>query len=438
MEQVVRVAKVLREEHDFRGYIHLKTIPDASEELLAEAGRYADRLSINIELPTEQSLSDLAPEKKDARAIRRSMGRLRWRIDESRESRANPAARKPLRFAPGGQSTQMIVGADATNDQAILATSANLYGNYRLRRVYYSAFSPIPDASKALPLKAPPLVREHRLYQADWLMRFYGFSADEIVDPKAGMLDLDMDPKLAWALRHRERFPVDLNKAPREMLLRVPGLGSKAVERILSTRRVRALRSDDLGRLHVPLKKNPALYNAAGPQPRRNAGRRQPGRAIAYTAGPARSVWLSAMRIVTLAHETDFAGWRAAARQMAIDGVAPEHVAWCIGSNGGLFADDPLQHEIIDPPQFFGVAHVYAAMPTRGAACRCRSLCVFFVPLAVAPAPATAIAGYCRRPRRGARAWHGQGRAARYAQDESLCPLSPDRYRGGRALYGVV
>ncbi|GAB7129580.1 putative DNA modification/repair radical SAM protein [Silvimonas sp. JCM 19000] len=254
MEQVVRVAKVLREEHDFRGYIHLKTIPDASEELLAEAGRYADRLSINIELPTEQSLSDLAPEK-DARAIRRSMGRLRWRIDESRESRANPAARKPLRFAPGGQSTQMIVGADATNDQAILATSANLYGNYRLRRVYYSAFSPIPDASKALPLKAPPLVREHRLYQADWLMRFYGFSADEIVDPKAGMLDLDMDPKLAWALRHRERFPVDLNKAPREMLLRVPGLGSKAVERILSTRRVRALRSDDLGRLHVPLKK---------------------------------------------------------------------------------------------------------------------------------------------------------------------------------------
>ena len=251
MEQLVRIARSLRLEHDFRGYIHLKTIPDASEELLAAAGRYADRLSINIELPTEQGLAALAPEK-DASAIRRSMGRLRWRIDESKASRGS---RTPLRFAPGGQSTQMIVGADASNDQAILATSANLYGTYRLRRVYYSAFSPIPDASKALPLQSPPLVREHRLYQADWLMRFYGFAADEIVDPKGGMLDLDLDPKLAWALRHRERFPVDLNRAPREVLLRVPGLGSTAVERILATRSVRALRSDDLARLRVSLKK---------------------------------------------------------------------------------------------------------------------------------------------------------------------------------------
>ena len=152
----------------------------------------------------------------------------------------------------------MIVGADATDDATILTTSATLYGSYRLRRVYYSAFSPIPDAAQALPLQAPPLVREHRLYQADWLMRFYGFAHDEIVTPGAdgrAMLSLDVDPKLAWALAHRERFPVDLNRAPREMLLRVPGLGVKAVERLLMARRVRRLRAADLGRLHVPLKK---------------------------------------------------------------------------------------------------------------------------------------------------------------------------------------
>ena len=190
MEQVVEVARVLREEHDFRGYIHLKTIPEASPDLLARAGRYADRLSINVELPTVQSLAALAPEK-DGAAIRRSMARLRLSIDEAREARRpQPVAAQPMlpprrsrppRFAPAGQSTQMIVGADATSDRAILDTSATLYGAYRLKRVYYSAFSPIPDAARALPLKAPPLVREHRLYQADWLMRFYGFGHEEIV-----------------------------------------------------------------------------------------------------------------------------------------------------------------------------------------------------------------------------------------------------------------
>lgn len=252
MEQVVEVARVLREEHDFRGYIHLKTIPDASPELMARAGLYADRLSINVELPTIASLHTLAPEK-DAQAIRRSMGQLRLRIDEGKDKTLT--GKKPRRFAPGGQSTQMIVGADATDDRAILDTSANLYGNYRLRRVYYSAFSPIPDASKVLPLKPPPLVREHRLYQADWLMRFYGFEADEIVTKPDGMLDLDVDPKTAWALRHREQFPVDLNKAPKAMLLRVPGLGVTSVERILKARNVRAIRYDDLARLRVSMKK---------------------------------------------------------------------------------------------------------------------------------------------------------------------------------------
>jgi putative DNA modification/repair radical SAM protein len=279
MERVVEVARVLREEHDFRGYIHLKTIPDASPELLARAGRYADRLSINIELPTVQGLEALAPEK-DSAAIKRSMARLRLHIDnaggEARDAAKAGAVSLPgahkmrnapaPRFAPAGQSTQMIVGADASNDRTILQASTLLYSAYRMRRVYYSAFSPIPDASSSLPLRQPPLMREHRLYQADWLIRFYGFAHDEIVAPvepgangvddnSSGMLALDIDPKLAWALAHRAQFPVDVNRAPREMLLRVPGLGVKAVVRILAARRVRQLRADDLLRLHVPLKK---------------------------------------------------------------------------------------------------------------------------------------------------------------------------------------
>jgi putative DNA modification/repair radical SAM protein len=249
MEQLVRVARSLREEHGFRGYIHLKTIPDAAPELLAEAGRLADRLSINIELPGEASLKALAPEK-DLPSIRRSMGRLRARIDEAK---AEP---RSGRFAPAGQSTQMMVGADASDDRALLSTSVNLYGSYGLRRVYYSAFSPIPDASKALPAQAPPLLREHRLYQSDWLLRFYGFALDEIVPVEAGgMLDLEADPKLAWALRNRHLFPVDVNRAPRESLLRIPGLGVKNADRIISARRHKTLRTDDLARLRLPMAK---------------------------------------------------------------------------------------------------------------------------------------------------------------------------------------
>ena len=254
MEQVVNVARTLREQHHFRGYIHLKTIPEADDALIAEAGRYADRLSINIEVPEEKSLAKLAPEK-DVRAIRRTMGRLRLKLDEAKEAGKTATSAKPPRFAPAGQSTQMIVGADAATDKTILDTSANLYGSYRLKRVYYSAFSPIPDSSRALPLAAPPLVREHRLYQADWLMRFYGFDADEIVDENAGMLSLEMDPKLAWALRHRERFPLDIATACREDLLRVPGFGTRAVDRIIETRRVTTIRTGDLKRLHIPAAK---------------------------------------------------------------------------------------------------------------------------------------------------------------------------------------
>jgi len=250
MEQVVAVAKSLRIDHGFHGYIHLKTIPEASEALITEAGLYADRLSINVELPTEQGLAALAPEKS-VPSIRRTMGRLRLKLDEAKSEQHLKHAR---RFAPAGQSTQMIVGADGSTDRLILDLSANLYGSYQLKRVYYSAFSPIPDASRKLPPAAPPLMREHRLYQADWLLRFYGFEVSEI-GGKGGMLDLDIDPKLAWALANRDRFPVDLNRAGREELLRVPGLGAKTVERLLSARRHRTLRSDDLARLRLPLAK---------------------------------------------------------------------------------------------------------------------------------------------------------------------------------------
>ena len=271
MEQLIGVAKLLRTEHRFRGYIHLKTIPDAAPELLAEAGKWADRLSINVELPTEDGLARLAPEKKLG-DIRAAMGHLRLSIDEAKEARREktPAAKKAPRFAPAGQSTQMIVGADAATDRAVLSASSNLYSNYRMRRVYYSAFSPIPDASKLLPLTAPPLVREHRLYQADWLLRFYGFTVDDIAPPESAAenLALDVDPKMAWALRHRERFPVDVNTASREDLLRVPGFGVKTVDRVLALRRHRRLRYDDLVKLRVPMKNAAAFVVTLDHRPR--------------------------------------------------------------------------------------------------------------------------------------------------------------------------
>lgn len=247
MEEMVRVAEALRRDHRFRGYIHLKTIAGASAELIERAGRVADRLSVNVELPRESALRALAPEKS-ADAIKTTMAGVRLRVDEALEERRK-TPRAP-RFAPSGQSTQMIVGADASNDADIIAASARLYGSYGLRRVYYSAFSPIPSASRQLPLIHPPLMREHRLYQADWLTRFYGFAPNEILDGVAdGMLDLTRDPKLAWALRNRGLFPLDVNRAPREALLRAPGLGVRAVDRIVAARRHVTLRLADVARL---------------------------------------------------------------------------------------------------------------------------------------------------------------------------------------------
>ncbi|MBN8816168.1 MAG: putative DNA modification/repair radical SAM protein [Sphingomonas sp.] len=254
MEQIVEVARSLREDHDFRGYIHLKTIPDADPELVHQAGLYADRVSINVELPTVSGLKRLAPEKSATR-IEGAMAATKADILDTAD--AKKRYKSAARFAPAGQSTQMIVGADAATDRDIVGRAAGLYGKFGLRRVYYSAFSPIPDASAVLPLKRPPLMREHRLYQSDWLMRFYEFSPQEVADAadETGMMPLDIDPKLAWALKHRARFPVDVNRAPREMLLRVPGLGTRAVGKILAARRWRRLSLADIGRLTVSIAK---------------------------------------------------------------------------------------------------------------------------------------------------------------------------------------
>ena len=266
MEEVVRVARTLRVDHQFRGYIHLKTIPEASPELIAEAGKWADRLSINVELPTQHDLEALAPDKNLVR-IETSMARIKARIEEAKvERRKNP---KAPTFAPAGQSTQMIVGATRANDSIILQRASSLYEKQRLRRVYYSAFSPIPDASSKLPLIAPPLLREHRLYQADWLMRFYGFKVGELTTHEQPNLLLDLDPKLVWALRNCDQFPVDLNKAPREMLLRVPGVGVRNVDRIVRIRRWHSIRLADLTRLRVALSKAMPFIIVADYTPRR-------------------------------------------------------------------------------------------------------------------------------------------------------------------------
>ncbi len=262
MSDMVRIAKRLRQDEGFRGYIHLKSIPDAAPELIAEAGLYADRLSINVELPTDRGVKAYAPEKNPI-TIRKAMGDVKTRSAVAGER--SYTGKRPKRFAPAGQSTQMIVGADGSTDATILGQSTRLYGDYGLRRVYYSAFSPIPDSSANLPLIKPPLIREHRLYQADWLLRFYGFDVGEITAARDdGNLDLDIEPKLAWALQNRALFPVDVNRASKEMLLRVPGFGTRTVGRILQTRRHRALRYDDLLRMGASLKKAKAFITARG------------------------------------------------------------------------------------------------------------------------------------------------------------------------------
>jgi putative DNA modification/repair radical SAM protein len=262
MEQLVAVARTLRETHRFGGYIHLKVIPGADERLVEEAGRWADRLSANMELAVERHLVRLAPEKRH-RVIERTMAQIHDRVAAA-GPRTGRAA--PPRFAPAGQSTQLIVGASAERDADILATAAALYRTHDLRRVYYSAFSPIPGSDPSLPPAAPPLVREHRLYQADWLMRFYGYDARELTTASAADLDLEIDPKLAWALRNPAFFPIDVNRDPRERLLRIPGVGRRTVTRLLTIRRHHRLTRADLQKLGVPMKKAAAFVVTADPQ----------------------------------------------------------------------------------------------------------------------------------------------------------------------------
>lgn len=253
MERLVRVAKELRLTHRFNGYIHLKSIPGASRELVNEAGRYADRLSVNIEIPNEQSLKLLAPEK-DYQSVFQPMSYIRQGVLQSAEERKK--FRKAPRFAPAGQSTQMIIGATPETDKDILNLSSALYSQPTMKRVYYSGYISVNTYDNRLPaLKQPPLVRENRLYQADWLLRFYNFKVHEIVNEEHPLLDLEIDPKLSWALRNPQFFPVDVNSADYEMLLRVPGLGVRSAMQIVTARRYGRLSADNLKKIGVVMKK---------------------------------------------------------------------------------------------------------------------------------------------------------------------------------------
>ena len=253
MERLARVAQELRTVHRFNGYIHLKSIPGASRELVNQAGLYADRMSVNIEIPNGGSLKYLAPEK-DFKSVYEPMGYIRQGVLENTEDRRK--FRNAPRFVPAGQSTQMIVGASPEHDRDILKLSSALYATPTMRRVYYSGYIPVNTYDSRLPVtKQPPLVRENRLYQADWLMRFYKFSADEIADDSHPDLELEIDPKLSWALRHPEFFPVDVNRADYEMILRIPGVGVKSATLIVNARRFRRLTSDHLRKIGVVMKR---------------------------------------------------------------------------------------------------------------------------------------------------------------------------------------
>lgn len=254
MERMVRVIKELRITHKFNGYIHMKSIPGASQQLVHEAGLYADRMSVNIEIPTEENLKMLAPEKNHD-SVYKPMQYIQQGVLESAEERQKH--RSAPRFVPAGQSTQMIIGATNENDKQILQTSVALYQQPSMKRVYYSGYIPVNSYDSRLPsLKQAPLVRENRLYQADWLLRFYDFKVDEIVDEKFPDLDLEIDPKLAWALRHPEQFPVDINKADYAMILRIPGIGVKSAKLIVVSRRYARLKSTDLKKIGVVMKKS--------------------------------------------------------------------------------------------------------------------------------------------------------------------------------------
>ncbi|MGE5427537.1 MAG: putative DNA modification/repair radical SAM protein [Methylococcaceae bacterium] len=253
MEKMTAVAKLLRHTHKYNGYLHMKAIPGASQQLIAEAGLLADRLSVNIEIPTENNLKILAPDK-DFKSVLEPMKIISTNILESKEERKK--YRKAPVFSPSGQSTQLIVGATPDTDHTILKLSSALYTRRDLKRVYYSGYIPVNSYDTRLPaLNTPPLKREHRLYQADWLMRFYGFKASEIANEENPQLDLEVDPKVAWALRNPHMFPVDINKADPAMLLRVPGIGTHSVQLILMGRKHNRLNSSHLQKMGVVMKR---------------------------------------------------------------------------------------------------------------------------------------------------------------------------------------
>jgi putative DNA modification/repair radical SAM protein len=256
MERLVRVAKKLRTEHKFNGYIHLKTIPGASDDLMREAGMYADRLSVNLEMPTEEGLKLLAPEKNRQDMIM-PMNFLKNEIIQRTEEKA--LFKKAPMFAPAGQSTQVIIGATPETDMQVLLTANHFYKNFNLKRVYYSGYVPVLSDIRLPALNTSvPMVRENRLYQADWLMRFYGFKVNEIVDSQNPLLDLDIDPKLSWGIRNMHVFPIDINKADLQMILRVPGIGLLSAQKIVSARQFGKLNWDQLKKIGVSL--NRAKY----------------------------------------------------------------------------------------------------------------------------------------------------------------------------------
>jgi len=253
MEQLISAVKIVRETYQFGGYIHLKVIPGCDPLLLAEAGKWADRVSANIELPSENSLLLLAPQKKE-RIILSSMEKMRLEISRSLEE--SKVFRHAPIFAPGGQSTQMIIGATPDTDFAILSRSKLLYSSMRLRRVYYSAFIPVNEDKMLPKYPLPPLQRENRLYQADWLMRVYKFRLDEISTPDQQTLSSELDPKCAWALKNLHLFPVEINKADYEMLIRIPGIGLQSAQKLIRARRAKAIELEDLKKLGISLKRS--------------------------------------------------------------------------------------------------------------------------------------------------------------------------------------
>lgn len=250
MERMLQVVKKLRLEENFNGYIHLKTIPGASPEIIQEAGLYVDRMSINLEMPTEEGLQKFAPEKNHAE-VQKDLSIVRDRLIELKDERK--LIKSVPTFVPAGQTTQMVVGAHSETDKDIILMADRHYKEFKLKRVYYSGYIPINEEEKSLPMvgSAPPLLRENRLYQSDWLMRFYGFEANELVDDEHPNLDLDVDPKLGWALRHPECFPVDINRADYKMILRVPGIGVRSAKKIVAARRFGPIRIDQLKRMGV-------------------------------------------------------------------------------------------------------------------------------------------------------------------------------------------